>query len=167
MQHCIIQEYKSKASKQTAETVERSQKAKNHPTAPNDPALADFEATIDLAFQDTDWLPLRPRPDLDSWDSGSLSLSSLVWCYCWCFVNNYFYWVIIDLDWICINKSWANSIVTSVDSWLFLGADVACRAGACTGKPVSLAHHKGWRLTYRKDCSMDTHKVRVLLGTLP
>ena len=34
--------------------------------------------------------PLRPRSDLDSWDWGLLSSDSLVWCYCWLSVSDYY-----------------------------------------------------------------------------
>ena len=30
------------------------------------------------------------RLDLDSWDSGLLFLNSLVWCYCWLFLSDYY-----------------------------------------------------------------------------
>lgn len=33
----------------------------------------------------------------------------------------------------------------------------------CIGGPVPQVHDRGCRLAYRKDCSTDNHKVRVLL----
>ena len=99
--------------------------------------------------------------NLDSWDSGSLSPHSLVWCYCWLFLSNYYcYWVIIDLDWTCINKNWLNSTVTCVDSLSFFGASVACRAVGSICGPAPPVPDKAWKLAYRKDYSVDTCIVR-------
>ena len=51
-----------------------------------------------------------------------------------------------------------NSTVSCVDSLLFLGACVACRAGVHMGSLVPPVCVKGWRLAYRKDNSVDTCK---------
>ena len=73
-------------------------------------------------------------------------------CYC--------YWsIVIDGDWTCINKSWMNSIITCIDSLLFLGAGITCRAGGHIGglvlsvpKAQVRGPEPGHRLTYRKNC---------------
>ena len=52
--------------------------AKRCSIAITDPALADSEAIVDSALQDADWLPPGQGPDLDPWESGSLSPNSLV-----------------------------------------------------------------------------------------
>ena len=44
-------------------------------------------------------------------------------------------------------------------------ASVACRAGGHTVGPVPPVYDKGWQLTYRKDYSADTCKVRESLAT--
>lgn len=77
---------KAKAFKQRAETAERTrdspeelgETAQRCSAAPLQPALADSEAAVDSALQDADWLPPRPRPDLDFWHSGLLSSISLL-----------------------------------------------------------------------------------------
>ena len=93
-----------------------------------------------FALQDVDcpaWLSAGPGPDLDSWDLSSLSPRSLVWCYYWFFPSDYYcYYIIMDLDWICINKSWANNKVTCVGSLLFLSASVTCKASHGIGSWV-------------------------------
>lgn len=103
MQHFTITRMKVKTFEQTGGTAKRS------PAAPTDPALANSEAVVDSALQDTDRLP--PWPTL--LELGFITPHSLVWCHYWLFLSDYnYYWVVIDLDWTCINKSW----VTWIDS---------------------------------------------------
>ena len=144
---------------------QRAGTAKGCSAAPFSSAVADSEAAVDSALQDADQLPPRPGPDLDSWDLGSLCPNSLVWCYCRLFLSDYCYWVIRDLGWICIHKSWVTSIVTCVNSLLFLGASVAWRAGGGISSLVLPVPEKGWGLAYRKEYSPDTCKVRISLAT--
>lgn len=96
---------------------------------PSDSALQDVDRTA--------WLSPGPRHDLDSWDLGSLSPSSFVWCYYWFFLSYYYYYyIIMNLDWICINESWVNNTVTCVCSLLFLSASVCCKASCGIGSWV-------------------------------
>ena len=72
----------------------------------NPAANPDSEAAIDSVLQDTDWLPPAHRPDLDSWNLGSLFPNSLLRCYCWLFLSDYYcYRVIVDLDGTSVSKN--------------------------------------------------------------
>lgn len=95
------------------------------------------------------WLPCKTPtalcclPHLDlTWTLGTwvhypavLVCDIITDCYC--------FWLTMDLDWICLNKSRVKGIVPCVDSLLSLCASTTCRASGHVGG-LSLSIPEAW-----------------------
>lgn len=165
IRHCIIREYISRGLQTWTTHPERITLRRPACSSSGERALRQSPVALRLPLK-TWTTQLLPKWDL-IWTPGTrvcylpiLSCDIVTDCFCYCV------WLIVsDWDWTCINKSWLNSIVTCVDSLLFLGLvlSIGLVASQVAGRLQSM--RKGGRLTYGKDYSTNTHKVRVSLTT--